>query len=117
MRDRSEKSEMRIEMQAPADPHAAAATGHPAAMPPRGDLLAEVGEALQEWRQRMLDQRSAAAMLGISDTKLRRWLLAGRGPQPFRDGEGPGGRVMFEVAEIRAYLADPAAYEESKRNG
>lgn len=80
----------------------------------RQEQLAEVQTAFEEWQQRTVDQRTAAAMLGVTKTKLRRWLLAGRGPRPFRDGDDTDGRVRFDVREISAYLANPAGYEAAK---
>lgn len=110
------RMEMEIDAGSSAAPERAGATGHgAAAIPrPRGDHLHAVREASDAWHERMLDLRSAAGMLGITPTTLRRWLLAGRGPKPFRDGDGPGGRVRFDIREIRGYLTDPTAYEAAK---
>lgn len=111
-------SQMEMDMGTVAPPEGAETTGQgEVAIPrPRGDSLHEVRDAADAWHKRMLDQRSAAGMLGITPTTLRRWLLAGRGPKPFRDGDGPGARVRFDILEIRGYLADPTAYEAAKRS-
>lgn len=89
-------------------------SSRPSARRSREEQLADVRAAMEQWQQRWVDQRTAAAMLGVTLAKLRRWMLAGRGPRPSRDGDGPDGRVRFDVHEIRAYLADPSAYESKK---
>lgn len=51
---------------------------------------------------------------GISKTTEWRWYTKGYFPKPVRIGQG---KVVYRRAEVLAWAADPAAWEEANRNG
>ena len=52
-----------------------------------------------------LSQVEAAAILGVSRQTLNNWQRSGFGPQPVRDGERPGARLLYDRAEVEAFAA------------
>ena len=48
-----------------------------------------------------IQQNEAAAVLGVSTRTLRKWLHAGYGPQPTRDG----GRLLYDRASLQSFMA------------
>jgi len=60
----------------------------------------------------------AARLLGLSPATLRGWSAATppRGPRAVKLGAGRQARALYPVSEIREFLADPQAYERSRRS-
>jgi hypothetical protein len=58
----------------------------------------------------------AAKMLDVSPATLRAWSAADpqRGPRGIKLGDDRRARVIYPVAEIRAWLSDPAGYERRR---
>lgn len=50
-------------------------------------------------------QTEAAAVLSVSRRTLNNWQRQGYGPQPTREGERPGARLLYDRAEIEAFAA------------
>ena len=59
----------------------------------------------------------AAEMIGRKPGTLRAWSsqTPPRGPRPVKTGEAKQARTLYPVEEIRAWLADPVAYEAQRR--
>lgn len=55
-----------------------------------------------------LSQVEAAAILGVSRQTLNNWQRSSFGPQPVRDGERPGARLLYDRAEVEAFAAGAA---------
>ena len=63
----------------------------------------------------LVDRPTAAKLLGVRVSTLRRWWSAGRGPAGVKLSAARSGRVYWRRVEIEAYLRDPAAYEAAKQ--
>ena len=59
----------------------------------------------------------AAEMIGRKSGTLRAWSsqTPPRGPRPTKTGATKQARTLYEVDEIRDWLADPVAYEAQRR--
>ena len=55
--------------------------------------------------QRLLHERDAAQILGVSASTLRRWRSLRRGPPYVRVGGKPGGAIRYREADLLAWLA------------
>ena len=57
----------------------------------------------------------AAAILGLTPAGLKGLRMQGRGPTPIKLGGTKQARVIYKLADIDAWLADPAGYETKQR--
>ncbi len=59
----------------------------------------------------------AAEMIGRKSATLRAWSAQNppRGPRPTKTGATKQAHTIYEVDEIRDWLADPVAYEAQRR--
>jgi hypothetical protein len=46
--------------------------------------------------------------LGVTRQTLNNWQRSNYGPQPVRDGERPGSRLLYDRAEVEAFAAGAA---------
>lgn len=76
---------------------------------------AEHAKAVAEFRAAYWDRHKVAGALGISLHTLKRWQMAGKGPQPLKMGDSPKSRTLWEAADVLRYLRSPAEYERAKR--
>jgi predicted DNA-binding transcriptional regulator AlpA len=65
--------------------------------------------------ERLLRREQAAELLGLSARTLACWRSAGRGPEPVKFGVGRSAAVRYAESEVRAYMADPVAYDAAHR--
>jgi predicted site-specific integrase-resolvase len=49
-----------------------------------------------------------AIILGVSRQTLNNWHRSGFGPQPVREGNRPGARLLYDRAEVEAFAAGAA---------
>jgi hypothetical protein len=70
--------------------------------------------ALEEYTRDFLCRERAAAYLGVSFHKLRRWMTAGIGPAYLKFGTDRQATVRFPRVELDEYLADPATYNATR---
>jgi DNA-binding transcriptional MerR regulator len=56
-----------------------------------------------------LSQSEAAAILGVTRRTLNNWHRAGYGPQPVREGDRPGARLLYDRAEIETLATGAVA--------
>lgn len=63
----------------------------------------------------LVDRPTAARLLAVKQSTLRKWWTAGRGPRGVKLSAARSGRVMYPTSEIEAFAADPLAYERSAR--
>jgi hypothetical protein len=63
----------------------------------------------------LVDRPTAARMLAIQPSTLRRWWTRGVGPRGVKLSTARSGRVMYLTSEIEAFARDPIAYERSAR--
>jgi transcriptional regulator with XRE-family HTH domain len=55
-----------------------------------------------------LSQVETAALLGVTRRTLNNWQRSGFGPQPVREGQLPGARLLYDRAEVEAFAAGAA---------
>lgn len=63
----------------------------------------------------LVDRPTAARMLAIQTSTLRRWWTRGVGPRGVKLSPARSGRVLYPLSEIEAFARDPIAYERSAR--
>lgn len=63
----------------------------------------------------LLDRPTAARLLAVKESTLRKWWTAGRGPRGVKLSTAKSGRVMYARSEVEAFARDPLAYERSAR--
>lgn len=66
--------------------------------------------AAEAYHAEWLDRERAAAFLGMSTHRLKRLMAAGTGPACVKNGETKQSTVRWNIAELRAWAADPRAY-------
>lgn len=71
-------------------------------------------ELVAKYEHDFLTRERAAVHLGISIHQLRRQITAGTSPAYIKHGAAAQGTVRFPRAELDDYLADPAAYLETR---
>ena len=76
---------------------------------------AEAERLAEEFHRDYADRERTAALLGVSVHRLKRMMAAKIGPAPLKMGTAKQAKVLWETAEIRRYLENPAAYEAEKR--
>lgn len=57
----------------------------------------------------------AAAILGLTPAGLKGLRMQGRGPTPIKLGGTKQARVIYKLADLDAWLANPSAYEAKHR--
>lgn len=75
-------------------------------------MLREIGRDIGE---RFLTREQAAELLAVSPKTLACWRTAGRGPEPVKFGNARSAAVRYRDSEVRAFMADPAAYDQARR--
>lgn len=80
----------------------------------RAAAVAEQEQQAAEFARTHLDRERAAAACGVSVHSFKRLQMAGRGPRPTKMGSTRQARTYWQLAEIDAYLADPAAYDRAR---
>jgi predicted DNA-binding transcriptional regulator AlpA len=63
----------------------------------------------------LVDRPTAARLLSVKQSTLRRWWTRGVGPRGVKLSTARSGRVMYPTSEIEAYARDPLSYERSAR--
>jgi hypothetical protein len=63
----------------------------------------------------LVDRATAARLLSVKQSTLRRWWTRGVGPRGVKLSTARSGRVMYPTSELVAYARDPLAYERSAR--
>jgi hypothetical protein len=63
----------------------------------------------------LVDRPTAAKLLSVTQSTLRKWWTAGRGPRGVKLSAAKTGRVMYPTSELEAFARDPLAYERSAR--
>ena len=70
-----------------------------------------------EYFRTHLDRERAAEFLGISTHRLKRLMAAGTGPACQKSGPHKQSPVVWTLAELERWKADPAAYPGDENNG
>jgi hypothetical protein len=71
-----------------------------------------------QWARENVDRITAAHILGVSPITLRRWAMATnppRGPRFTKHGSTKQARTTYALAELRAYVNDPVAYDAARQ--
>ena len=55
-----------------------------------------------------LSQVEVAALLGVNRRTLNNWHRSNFGPQPIREGERPGARLLYDRSDVEAFAAGAA---------
>lgn len=63
----------------------------------------------------LLDRPTAARLLGIRVSTLRRWWSSGRGPAGVKLSDARTGRVYYQRSELLRWAEDPRGYSRSAR--
>jgi predicted DNA-binding transcriptional regulator AlpA len=63
----------------------------------------------------LVDRPTAARLLSIKQSTLRRWWTRGVGPRGVKLSTARSGRVMYPTSEIEAFCRDPLGYARSAR--
>ena len=70
-----------------------------------------------QWARENVDRITAAHILGVSPITLRRWAMATppHGPKFTKHGSTKQARTSYPLAELRAYVDDPVAYDAARQ--
>jgi hypothetical protein len=63
----------------------------------------------------LVDRPTAAKLLGVRVSTLRRWWSAGRGPAGVKLSAARSGRVYYRRDELLRWSSDPASYSRPTR--
>lgn len=75
----------------------------------RAEWEAAVAE-LEKFDREYLPTERVATILAVAKVTLRRWRSTGAGPRWIKFGSAKQSRVRYPLADLRLYMADPAAY-------
>jgi predicted DNA-binding transcriptional regulator AlpA len=62
-----------------------------------------------------VDRKAAAALCGVSETTMRRWYSANKGPRATKLGTARSSRIRYALDDIRQFMANPAGYPHAAR--
>ena len=63
----------------------------------------------------LVDRPTAARLLSVKQSTLRRWWTRGVGPRGVKLSRARSGRVFYPLSEVEAFARDPLSYERSAR--